>query len=709
MPDLSALLWPNVVAVIGASPEPHILRGRIMAVMKSHDYKGTVYPISRSHDEIHGRRCYTSIDKVPEQVDLAILIIPAKFVPATLAACGEAGVRAAQILTSGFAEESGAGGAAMEDEIRAIATRYDMAVFGPNSEGFANALNALCPTFSPAVDNTELPLLPTWRQDGHIAVVAQSGGMGFAFYDHGRPKELPFNYIVTTGNEACLGTLDVVDYLLDEGKTDAFILFMEDVKHGERLAQVAEKALKAGKPIILTKIGTSDAGARAAASHTASLAGSYQAYQGVFQRYGIIEGGNTEEIVDIAAGFSYHGRNLPKGKRIGICTASGGGGGWMADLCVTAGLEIPELDAKTRAVIDAYLPAYGTSQNPIDATAQAVRVTGYGGLARMAAASGVLDGIITVASCRNPAVLQREQEDLIQLAKDVDKPILFCSYTQPHPDSTAILSQAGFPLYGNMANCARTMAEMADYHELRERFLAAPKIQGSDAGTRDTVAALLATAGPVLCEYEVKPLLAAYGIATGDEGLATSADDAVALAKSFAVPVALKIQSPDVLHKTEAGGLTLNLTGEEAVRSGYDQVMTAATKETHGVLVQAMAPKGHEMILGINHDATFGPVLMLGFGGIYVEINPDVVLSPVPLDQNAAAALLNRLRGRALLDGVRGEPPGDIDALLDLVVKLSLLASDHGAVIGELDLNPVLVHPKGQGVSVVDALVVKRS
>ncbi len=708
MPDLSALLWPDVVAVIGASPEPHILRGRIMEVMLSHDYKGTVYPISRSHDEIHGRRCYSSIDKVPEQVDLAILIIPAEFVPATLAACGEAGVRAAQILTSGFSEESGDGGAALEDEIRAVAKRYDMAVFGPNSEGFANSLNALCPTFSPAVDNTELPLLPPWRQDGHIAVAAQSGGMGFAFYDHGRPKELPFNYIVTTGNEACLGTLDVVDYLLDEGKTDAFILFMEDVKHGERLIQVAEKALKAGKPIILTKIGTSDAGARAAASHTASLAGSYQAYQGVFQRYGIIEGGDTEEMVDIAAAFSYHGRNLPKGKRVGICTASGGGGGWMADLCVAAGLEVPELDAKTRAVIDAYLPAYGTSQNPIDATAQAVRVTGYGGLARMAVASDVLDGIITVASCRNPAVLQREQDDLNALAKETDKPILFCSYTQPHPDSTRILSQAGFPLFGNMANCARAMAEMADYRQLRERFLAAPKIQSSDAGIQDKVAAQLAAAGPVLCEYEVKPLLAAYGIVTGDEALATNSDEAVALAAKFAGPVALKIQSPDILHKTEAGGLALDLMGADAVRATYDQVMAPATKATRGVLVQAMAPKGHEMILGINHDATFGPMLMLGFGGIYVEVNPDVTLSPVPLDRDAAAALLDRLRGRALLDGVRGEGPADIEALVDLVVKLSVFAADHGEVIGELDLNPVLVHPAGQGVSVVDALLIKR-
>ncbi len=705
MPDLSALLWPNVVAVISASPDPHILRGRLMAVMTSHDFKGTIYPISRSHDEILGLKCHKSIDEVPEQVDLAILIIPAEFIPDTLAQCGERGVKAAQILTSGFAEEGGEEGAAVQAEIRAIADRYGMAVMGPNSEGFANSAAALCPTFSPAVDNMDLPLMPPWRDQGHITAIAQSGGMGFAFYDHGRPKELPFNYVITTGNEACVEALDVVDYLLDDGKTDVFILFMEDVKTGARLAEVGEKALRAGKPIILTKVGTSEAGARAAASHTAALAGSYQAYQGLFQRYGIIEGRDTVELVDIAAAFSYHGRNLPMGNRVGICTASGGGGGWLADQCTAAGLELPELDAETRATIDEFLPAYGTSQNPIDATAQAVRKTGYGGLARLAITSPVLDSIIVLCSCRNPAVLQRERADLKVLAQEVDKPILFCSYTQPHPESAEILSQAGFPLFGNMRNCARATAELAKYREHRERFLKAPAIS-TNAG-RNEVASALALAKSVLCEFEVKPLLSAYGIPVGEEGLAKTADEAVSIAAGFGGAVALKIQSPDVLHKTEAGGLTLNLKGEAAVRAGFEQVMAAATDQTLGVLVQPMAPKGHEMIVGINHDPTFGPMLMLGFGGIHVEVNPDVALSPVPLNRDAAAALLDRLKGRAILDGVRGALPADVDALLDLVVKLSQFAADHGDVIGELDLNPVLVHDNG--ISIVDALLVKRT
>ncbi|MDP6343310.1 MAG: acetate--CoA ligase family protein, partial [Alphaproteobacteria bacterium] len=644
------------------------------------------------------------------RVDLAVLIIPAEYVPATLEQCGQAGVRAAQIITSGFAEDPGTAGSELQDEIRRIAERHDMAVCGPNAEGFANTQSALCPTFSPAVDEPELPLLPPWSSRGHIAVVAQSGGMGFAFYDRGRPKELPFSYIVTTGNEACLESLDIVDYMLDEGRSDVFILFMEDLKRPERFAVVAEKALRAGKPIIVTKIGASEAGVRAAASHTAALAGSHAAYQAMFRRYGVIEGDEIEEMVDIAAAFSYHGGKLPVGNRVGICTTSGGAGGWMADACAAAGLEIPELDAATRATVDGHLPSYGTSQNPVDATAQAVRKVGYAGLAEMVGASDRLDSLIMVTSARNATIYQREREALADLSRQSDKPILFCSYTLPHPDVASILGQAGLPLYTNMPNCARAVAELAHYRRRRERFLRAPAIQATEPAPLARVGDRLRAAGPVLCEYEVKPLLAEYGIAVADDGLADSADRAVELAAAIDGPVALKLQSPNILHKTEAGALALNLADEAAVRAAYGEMIAKApaAADLRGVLVQPMAPAGHEMIVGVNRDETFGPLLMLGFGGVHVEVTRDVALSPVPIDEAQAAALLDGLRGRPILDGVRGQGPADQAALLALVVAVSRFAADHGELIGELDLNPVLVHAEGKGVSLVDALLVKR-
>ena len=707
MPDINALLWPKSVAVIGASPDPHILRGRLMSVLGCHPFPGRIIPISRSHDEINGLKTYPSISAVGEPVDLAVLIIPAPYVADTLRECGENGVRAAAIITSGFAEEHSDSGDDMQDEIREIALQYDMAVCGPNSEGFANLLAPLCATFSPAVDDPNMALLPARRDEGVIAVVAQSGGIGFSFFDRGRPKELPFGYIVTTGNEACLGSLDIVDHMLDDGRAEVFLLFLEDIKDPARFQPVAEKALKAGKPIIVAKIGRSDAGRRAAASHTAALAGSYAGYQAMFRRYGVIEGFDSEEIVDIASGFSYFRNRLPKGRRVGIVTGSGGGGGWMADSCAAAGLVVPELDAATRALIDPHLPSYGTSQNPVDATAQAIRQLGYSTLGEMVAGSDEVDAVVIVTTARNVAPYERERETLVRVAAETEKPIVLCSYTLPNPASVALLAEAGFPLYTNMRNTARAVAAMADYREARDRFLRTPAIDSAPA-----VGGAFAAASRVLCEYEAKPLLAAYGMRFAQEHLADSAEAAVDAAKRTGGPVALKVQSPDILHKTEAGSVVLGVEGEADVAAAYQAILAAAKRydsnaDIRGVLVQPMAPRGREMILGINRDETFGPMLMVGFGGIYVEVTRDVALSPLPVGPEEARAMVSSLRGAALLGGVRGEAPADVDALVEAMVALSRFAVACGDRLAEVDLNPVLVHAQGKGVSIVDALIVK--
>ena len=711
MPDIAAMLWPKSVAVVGAAPDPHIIRGRIVQVLGCHPFSGTIYPVSRSHDEIAGMKAYKSVGEVPEQVDLAILVIPAAAVPDAMADCGKAGVRAVLIISSGFAEEVGESGDALQASIRDIAAEYDIAVCGPNSEGFANMLAPLCATFSGVVDDPDVRLVPDYRKDGFIGVTAQSGGIGFAFYDRGRPKELPFSYIVTTGNESSLAGIDFVDYMLDDGRTDVFLMFMEDMKDPDRLPAVAEKALRAGKPIIVTKIGRSAAGQRAAASHTAALTGAYSAYQAMFERYGIIEGYDVEDVVDIAAGFSHCKDKLPHGKRVGIVTGSGGGGGWMADTCEAAGLQVPTLDPATRAVIDEHLPPYGTSQNPVDGTAQAIRSVGYGRFAGMVGQSPEVDGVIVVTSARNATTYQREGESLPQVARESEKPIMFCTYTLPRGPAAEILNAAGYPLYTNMRSCARTFGLMADYREFRERFLRAPVIE-TGAGKPDAAAKGLGDAGSVLCEYQAAPVLAAYGIPVPKSRLVEDGAAAVAAAQEIGGPVALKVQSPDILHKTEAGAVKLNLTEEAEIAGAVDTLLEKARAydakaDIHGVLVQPMSPPGHEIILGVNRDDAFGPILMVGLGGIHVEVLKDVAFSPVPVDADQARHLLGRLRGARLLEGVRGEAPADLDALVDLIVKLSRLAYDFKDDIKEIDLNPVLVHAEGQGLSIVDALIVK--
>ena len=714
MPDISKLLWPKTVAVVGASNDLHGLRGRVLETTLSHPYEGKVYPVSRSADVVQGLKAYKSVDDLPEPVDLALLIIPAQFVPAELERCGKNGVKAAVILSSGFAEEPGETGARMQAEIAATAQRYDMVVVGPNAEGFANIAAGFCPTFSPVFDKGAGRIKPTLPLgSGQVSVISQSGGLGFAFFDRARPRNLTFRHVIATGNEAALTVTDLLDYMLDEGGTDVFLLLIEDIKSPEKFKQVAEKALKAGKPLIVGKIGQSEPGSRAVASHTAAMAGARGPYRAIFERYGLIEGRDFDDMLDMAVAFLACGDRLPAGKRVGICTASGGAGVWMADACAAAGLEVPVLDDETRKELDVFVPSYGTSQNPVDSTAQGVQKLGYGEFARLVAQSPVVDSVVVVISARRSAFLEGDREKLKALKETSEKPVLLWTYTLPAERSIEIINEAAYPLFIGAPGCARALAALADYRTLRERSLKPAAASTVTAGARDKVRGLFAQAPAVLCEWQARPLLSAYGIGGETGVLAQSATEAEAAAKSIGGAVALKAQSAAIPHKTEAGAVALDVNAGD-VAAAYERVLVSAkayapAATIDGVLVQPMAPAGREVILGINRDTRWGPLLMVGLGGVLVEAMGDVQLAPVPLDRDAALALIARLNGTALLGAFRGKPEADVAALADLMVPLSQFAADHSEVIAEIDLNPVIVHNKGEGVSVVDALIVKRA
>jgi acyl-CoA synthetase (NDP forming) len=711
VPDLSKLLSPKTVAVVGASSDTQGLRGRILEILLSHPFAGTIYPVSRSAAEVQGLKAYPSVEALPECVDLAILIIPAEFVVAELERCGRAGIPAAVILSSGFAEEPGEKGPRMQAEIREIARRYDMAVSGPNTEGFVNIAAALCPTFSPALDKKAGPFSPARPLGrGQVSVISQSGGLGFAFFDRARPRNLQFRHIVTTGNEAALEVADVLDHLLDEGGSDVFLLLLEDVKTPATFIRAAEKALKLGKPIIVGKIGQSEPGVRAVASHTAALAGSQAAYRAVFERYGLIEGRDFDDMLDLATGFLACGDRLPAGRRVAICTSSGGAGVWMADACAEAGLDVPVLDAETRAQIDVHLPSYGTSQNPIDSTAQGVHKLGYAAFARLAAQSPLIDAVAVVVTARRSAFLEGDLPKLKALKHDSNKPVLMWTYTLPSERSVEILNEAEYPLFTGALGCARTLRAMADYRARREHFLAASPITPTPP-QRET-AALLAQAGTVLCEWEAGRVLASCGISNNGGTLARSADEALAAARTIGRAVALKVQSPDIPHKTEAGALALDVSLEE-VSASYARVLANAERHApaahiQGVLVQPMAARGREVIVGVKRDPRWGPLVMVGLGGVLVEALGDVALAPAPLDRDAALALIGRLKGAAVLGAHRGRPASDLEAFADVVAKLSHFACAHADEIAEIDLNPVIVHAQGEGVTLADALIVKR-
>ena len=555
------------------------------------------------------------------------------------------------------------------------------------------------------------PLLPQGSRAKPIAVTCQSGALTFAFLSRGRDRQLRFTYQVSAGNQTVIEAHDYVDWVLDAGGADIFMCYLEGIRDTARFRAVADKAARAGKPLIVAKVGRSDAGRRAAASHTGALARAGMADDAIFRHHGVIRGEDLDHMVDVASAFAYC--PLPRGNRVAIITGSGGSAVWMADILSAHGLELPVLEDAIQAQIMKLLPSYGSAQNPIDATAQAIGELGYAKLVELVAQSERIDTILLISSLANPDRAKKLAEEMAGITATLDKPILLSTYTIATPASIAAIAGAGIPCYTSMPSCARAIRALVDYGQFRERLARRAPVQETAPALRDEVARGLASAGPVLTEVASKALLARYGVPLPPEALVTSEAEAVAAAAKIGGAVALKVQSPDILHKTEAGAVMLGLSGEASVRDGYRTVLARAqaahpNAKIDGVLVQAMARRGREMILGVTRDPDFGPMLMVGLGGIHVEVLKDVAFAPVPLGAEEALDLISQLKGAALLDAVRGEPAADRDALAGLMATLSCFAADHADTIAEIDLNPVIVHPAGEGLTIVDALIVKR-
>jgi acyl-CoA synthetase (NDP forming) len=711
MPDLRPLFSPDSLAIIGASADTHTLRGRTTQYLIAHRYPGRIYPVTRSQPEVFGLRSYATVAELPEVPDLAVVIVPAAYVVPTIEECGGRGVRAAVVISSGFAEESGEAAQERDRALREVIDRFGIVVCGPNSEGLVNPLKPLVATFSPVFHDAAQSLFPDSRKSKAIAVSCQSGALTFAFLSRGRPRQLRFTYQASAGNQTCLEAHDYIDWLLDTGGADIFLAYLEGIRDTARFRAVADKAAAAGKPMILAKVGRSEAGRRAAASHTGALAHAGVIDDAIFRHHGIIRGEDLDHMLDMAAAFAFC--SLPRGNRVAVITGSGGSAVWMADILSAHGLELPVLEEDLQHRLMALLPSYASAQNPVDGTAQAIHEVGYAKLVEIVRESQRIDTILLIGSLANEATAKQRAEELAAVTGDTEQPIILSTYTTATPGAMAAFAEAGIPCYTSMPSCARAIRALVDYahFQARRRKLTTAGHTPSDL-SRDVSHALVG-AGPVLTEIDAKGLLARYGVPRPPEALVMSAEEAVAAAARIGGPVALKVQSPDITHKTEAGAVALRVAGEVAVRDAYQRVLIgagAAYPEAviQGVLVQTMAPPGREMILGVTRDPDFGPILMVGLGGIHVEVLRDVVFSPVPIGQDEALALLDHLKGAALLSGARGEPPADRTALAELIATLSRFAADQADLIEEIDLNPVIVHPEGQGLTVVDALIVKR-
>ncbi|MGA7803391.1 acetate--CoA ligase family protein [Bradyrhizobium sp.] len=699
---LDSFFAPASIVLIGASRDQDKIPGRLLSMLRKNGYPGQLYPVNPNYGEIDGLACYRSVAEIGAPIDLAIVIIPARGVLAALAQCASAGVRNAVVISSGFAEEGG-DSAAMQDEIAALARRTGMRISGPNAEGFYSEVQKVAATFSPTVDVRpgHVPLVATRRR---IGIVAQSGGIGFAIKHRAKAIGVAISYVVSTGNESDLGAGEFFDYLVQDASTDVILLFIESIRDVGKFLAAARRAAELKKPVIVTKVGRSGAGQRAAASHTASMAGWSAAYDAVFAKYGCIVSNDLDEAITIAAVLASN--PLPKGDRIAVLTVSGGAGIWGADAASMQGLQVPELSKGIQAEIKTMLPSYGTARNPIDVTAQGVNSGGLQRSIDLLDRSDEVDAILVVLSLSSETRMPFKEAELTPVIAAQKKPVVFYSYTLPSEFARRALASSGIVVLSGLTHAAVALRHLVQ----AAKFELPPPVAADILPAHDLAAHLNA---PALSEADSKALLRDAGIVLPDEVLVTEKSGLDAAIARIGLPLVMKIQSPDIPHKSEVGGVRVNIATKGEAFMAYQPLLDNASKHRpgaaiQGVLVAPMAKKGVEIIIGTLQDTTFGPLVMVGLGGITTELFRDVIYRPAPVGAGEAAAMLDELKAAPLLKGFRGAAKADIAALARLIAQVSLLADRLRDEVSEIELNPVLVHPEGQGVTIVDALVVRK-
>ncbi|KJC47248.1 acyl-CoA synthetase [Bradyrhizobium sp. LTSP885] len=699
---LDSFFAPASIALIGASRDHEKIPGRLLAMLRKNGYPGRLYPINPNYDEIDGLTCHKSVADIGAPIDLAVIVIPARAVLSALEQCAAAGVKNAVIISSGFAEEGG-DSADMQDAIVALAKRTGMRISGPNAEGFYSQVQKVAATFSPTVDVKPgaVPLIATKRR---IGIVAQSGGIGFAIYHRAKALGIALSYVVSAGNESDLGAGEFLDYMVQDPSTDVILLFIEGIRDVDKFLSAAKRAAEIKKPVIVIKVGRSGAGERAAASHTASMAGWSAAYDAVFAKYGFIVSNDLDEAVTIAALLTTN--PLPKGDRVAVLTVSGGAGIWGADTVSMQGLRVPELSSQIQDKIKQWMPSYGAAGNPVDVTAQGVSSGGLQKSIELFDASDEVDAVLVVLSLSSEVRMPFKEAELKPLIVAQNKPVVFYSYTLPSQFARQEFAKSGAVLLSGLTHVGVAMRRIADY----AKFRLAPEAESAASPMRDLSAHLTSK---TLSEFDSKSLLRTAGIALPDEVLVTDRNGLDAAIARVGFPLVMKIQSPEIAHKSEVGGVSVNITAKGEAFTAYRDMLEAVQKRRpqatiQGVLVGPMAKKGVEIIVGTMTDKTFGPMVMVGLGGITTELFRDVAYRPAPVSAAEASAMLETLKAAPLLQGFRGAPKADVAALAKLISDISVLAARHAREIAEIEVNPVLVHAEGQGVTIVDALVVPK-
>ncbi len=688
------------MAIIGASATPNKVGYILVRNMLKSGYQGKIYPINPQGGQILGLKVYTSVKEVPDSIDLAVVAIPAKLIPPVTEECGEKGVKSMIIISAGF-KETGKEGAELEMQVAAIAKKYGLRIQGPNCLGAVNTWTPLDLSFAAA--------LP---KKGGIGFISQSGALGTAILDWILKKDIGFHSFISLGNKADLDEVDFIEAMAEDPDVKVILLYLESIERGAKFIEVASQVTKS-KPIIVVKGGTSSAGAKAAGSHTGALVGSFLAYQKAFEKSGVILADTMEDLFNYAIAFME--QPLPKDEGIAIVTNAGGPGILATDLVERLGVKMAEVKGETKEKLKKGLPAAASTGNPID-------VLGDAGADRYAFAieEALWDqGIHLVVVLLTPQAMTDSMATADAMVRLNEK----------HPEKTMLavfmggeqvegaskhLKDKGIPCFDFPEKAIKTADAIYRYSRYLKTPEQKPTIYTIDKKKVDTIfKAVRADGRKVLLPTEAAEVARVFGIAAPPSKLAEKPEDAVKYAHEMGYPVVMKIVSPDILHKTDIGGVVLNITSPEDVRQAFSEIMAKSRKahpeaKIYGVSVDKMVPKGREMIVGMSRDPQFGPMVMFGLGGIYVNFLKDVAFRIAPLNARDAEGIVKETKSYTLLKGIRGEPPADIAALEETILRISQFVTTYPEV-AEMDINPILVYGEGEGCQALDVKIALRS
>jgi len=690
---MSDIFSPRSVAVIGASRDRGKVGWGILDNLKK-NFKGRVFPINPKAGRILGLKCYSSISMVPGRVELAVIAIPARFVPQVLEECGRKRVKTVVVISAGF-KESSIEGTKLENECLRIVKKHRMRMVGPNCLGIINTYSGLNATFASHMPGR-----------GKIAMMSQSGALCSAILDWAKLEDVGFSKFVSLGNKADLSENEFLEMLNADGNTRVILGYLEDLKDGKTLMETS-RSVSRKKPVIFMKSGRTSAGARAAASHTGALAGSDSAYDTAFEQCGIMRADSAEELFDYAIAFAE--QPIPKGNGVAIVTNAGGPSIIATDACESYGLEITAFENNTIKKLRNFLPAASSIYNPVDMLGDA-DAERYKKTLETVVADRNVDCVIVLLTPQAMTNAKEIAEVVAGVSKKTGKPVL-CSFMGGVDVSAGIriLKKNGIPNYPYPERAAKTMSAMVEYTKIKKRKYKKPEVFSVERDKVERIIRKAMVRGVVNLGFEAMEILKAYGIPTCRYKLVKNPEDALSFADAVGYPVALKIMSRDIVHKSDIGCVMVNVNRDEVV-SAYNRILANAKRfapkaRIHGILVQEMITGGHEVILGSNRDPKLGDVMMFGMGGIYVEVLKDVRFKVAPMNRDEANDMVTGTKMYPVLRGMRGEKPADIKSVVDSLLRLSQLVTDFPEIV-ELDVNPLMVFPEGSGSCAIDARII---